>query len=161
MDADLTQIMLSDGAPTLATERLDGLAGYQTDSTAERMNASLRHAHALGTAGVVVAVLLGVALLGLLSIAVLVSRRIWHRRFRPQWIGAMLVLTVAVTTASIAILHVGDTRLRAGRDDLAGFQAGQQAGGAAYEVAADPGPLPDHREEPRAAQPSRVKEPQS
>jgi hypothetical protein len=212
MDTDLTQIMLSDGAPALASERLNGLTGYQTDSDAVdtdllqaqaftltsgdrrsienteqdltayrvqadaakaattqaagigpynsatalahdkllpaalsvadgpagRMNASLRHAHALSIAGVIAAALLGVVLLGLLSIAVLVSRRIWRRRFSVPWIGAMLVLMVVVTTASIAILHVGDTRLKAGQNDLAGFLAGQQAGGAAYDVAADP-----------------------
>jgi hypothetical protein len=68
------------------------------------MNASLRHAHALGTAGVVGAAPLGVVLLGLLSIAVLVSRRIWHRRFSPQWIGLLAAHSVFVVWFLIPIV---------------------------------------------------------
>jgi hypothetical protein len=85
----------------------------------------------------VVAAVLGLTLVGLALLALLVNRLLWGRRIGAPLVVALLV-TLALTAASITIFQLGDGRLRAGHDDVTSFLAQEQAGGTAYDVAADP-----------------------
>lgn len=118
-------------ATDLAHRTLLPAALSAEQARAGSMNAAARHERLFSTLGIVVAALLGLALLGLAGLVLLTGRRLTGR------LAVAVLVAVAVAGVSITILHLGDGRLRAGHDDLAGFLTQSRAEGAAFEVAAD------------------------
>ena len=89
-------------ATVLAHRKLLPGALSAADGRAAGLHTAVRHERVLSAVGTVVAILLGLALLGLAVLALLISRRLGGRK-----IIAVLV-TLAVAGASVTILQLGD-----------------------------------------------------